>query len=321
MRKYIKAVLLSAMLIMTFLVAGCGDTYVNQVREGYTDRYPDITVGEAFDSFFQNGQWESYESARGKRIVEFRGQARYDGEPADVIINFMILEKGFRAEAMQINNETVDESVGFYLLDKIFSDYEAKRQAAKERAMIEEKTEKIIPGCDPEDYAINLQNIEVPYSECTAYERGNGGKSTGKKVYAHRDAVAVYKDTSSSEPLFYIEPGFYYEYINIYQYRASSKRHRIHVGSEFNDGYVSAGNCMLLDEDEIVGFVKVTATKAPIYEYADDDVRYILGGAEKGSCYRLVGKHYSYNYHTYYGVLLNDGTIGFFKEDDVEEVN
>ena len=48
-------------------------------------------LGELFEKYFQNPQWTTFESTKGHRIVEFNGECEYDGKPAKVKMQFIII--------------------------------------------------------------------------------------------------------------------------------------------------------------------------------------------------------------------------------------
>lgn len=51
--------------------------------------YPDQTYGEAFDDFFEDPNWDYFQSDDGRDVVEFTGGCSYRGENADIYIQFI----------------------------------------------------------------------------------------------------------------------------------------------------------------------------------------------------------------------------------------
>ena len=69
--------------------------YINIVKEGYVDGYPDVSVGDAFEDFFAEPEWNytnlEDESASGiKHSVEFTGYCNIDDELTQVTMWFVV---------------------------------------------------------------------------------------------------------------------------------------------------------------------------------------------------------------------------------------
>ena len=66
--------ILCLICFITIGSTGCGsDKYVDLVRESTMQMEPNIKIGKAFDQYFANGEWNSYETKQKDRIVEFKG--------------------------------------------------------------------------------------------------------------------------------------------------------------------------------------------------------------------------------------------------------
>lgn len=120
MRKYLKGIAVAIMLMMSVLVAGCADEHVDVVKEGYMRAYPGITVGYAFDNFFKDGTWESFESEDHQRIVEFNGGATMMNKPVDVKVQFIVEGKNFRYHTTAINDKPAPNIIALALMDTVF---------------------------------------------------------------------------------------------------------------------------------------------------------------------------------------------------------
>jgi len=70
------------------------DKYISVVKEGTLNGFPDMTVGEAFENFFDDPEWESFEDEDGRIIVEFNGGCTWGGEDANCCIQFEVDEDG-----------------------------------------------------------------------------------------------------------------------------------------------------------------------------------------------------------------------------------
>lgn len=102
--------------------------YIQFVEKGYPESYPNVTYGEAFEAFFADGEWEYFESTENQDVVEFHGTCFYDGEEAEVAIQFLLSydEQTFQVYALKINDEVQPEYVTAILLEKVFEDYQTE---------------------------------------------------------------------------------------------------------------------------------------------------------------------------------------------------
>lgn len=121
----IVACVCGVILVAIAIVYTSGSSYVNMVKNGYPEPYPDITYGEAFEAFFGECEWEYFESGDGQNVVEFRGNCMYGEERAAVTIQFLVYEdKGtFEVYTAAINGEVQPDLVYSILLLKIFESY------------------------------------------------------------------------------------------------------------------------------------------------------------------------------------------------------
>ena len=96
--------------IMTFQ-----DKYINVVRNGTFEAFPDVTVGEAFDHYFKHTKWtclendkESQPDALYKYDITFSGTCEYNGQEEEVYIWFGVDEslEYFECNGGYINSDT-----------------------------------------------------------------------------------------------------------------------------------------------------------------------------------------------------------------------
>ncbi|MBR2477148.1 MAG: hypothetical protein IKB50_03315 [Clostridia bacterium] len=133
--------LILAMLLMSATFCGCSekdtssklqgsrfDSNISMVKNGHPELIPDITYEEAYDNFFANPQWRGFEADDGSEVVEFSGECTYDGEDAEVYIQFVIEDEEsfsmYYAE-MTVGDETfeVDEQTFIELVYTPFETY------------------------------------------------------------------------------------------------------------------------------------------------------------------------------------------------------
>ncbi|TVM31605.1 hypothetical protein [Oceanidesulfovibrio marinus] len=68
-----KNLFLLLLLVQFFLLAACTVDDVEVVKNGMLNGYESTTVGKAFNASFDNPMWESFETDKGQRVVEFTG--------------------------------------------------------------------------------------------------------------------------------------------------------------------------------------------------------------------------------------------------------
>lgn len=66
-------IVLVVAMVFTLSSGGTGDKYVQMVKDGTLNGYPQMTVGEAFDGFLSNPKWESGLSDDNVRFVNVTG--------------------------------------------------------------------------------------------------------------------------------------------------------------------------------------------------------------------------------------------------------
>lgn len=92
----------SAFVVAIILVAVYVDSpSISTVKKGYFSDYPYKTVGETFKDFFGNPKWKEATSA-GYKVVEFTGDAFYQGEAATVCIEFSVDDGNFDISHMTV---------------------------------------------------------------------------------------------------------------------------------------------------------------------------------------------------------------------------
>lgn len=68
--------------------------YIEMVKSGTMQAFPEPTVGEAFEAFFSDTEWETFVSDEGLNVVEFSGGCTLFEEEATCHIQFVVSEDG-----------------------------------------------------------------------------------------------------------------------------------------------------------------------------------------------------------------------------------
>lgn len=92
------------------------DSYIAIVKEGRLQAYSEITIGEAFENFFEESSWDYFEgeTAQSKKksdIVEFRGKCIYTGEEKEIQFQFSVQEEDFYIVYLALDGVPQEETV------------------------------------------------------------------------------------------------------------------------------------------------------------------------------------------------------------------
>ena len=123
------AAVLLAIGVIAYVAVVNQDFFVNlvqpgiEVRGSYLTHYSEeVTVEEAFDNFFDNLKWSTYQQD-GYTYVVFTGSCEYLGEQADARITFQITGEQFRVEQLDINGAEQSDLLLHAMLAKIYEKY------------------------------------------------------------------------------------------------------------------------------------------------------------------------------------------------------
>ncbi|MDF2858841.1 MAG: hypothetical protein K0Q87_4692 [Neobacillus sp.] len=94
--------------------------HILTVKDGYFYEYPTTSVGDAFDDFFGDPNWEYVSSDSPFDIIRFTGSADLDGEYVDIVIDFIITEDSFEIHSSIVDGEFLTDDGIFYLVDAVF---------------------------------------------------------------------------------------------------------------------------------------------------------------------------------------------------------
>ena len=112
-------------VVILILSAIFSTDYVDVVKDGMLYYISDDeTVGEAFEDFFANPEWESFETEDGEIIVEFNGECEFYGDEADCCIQFEVDEDGeeFEVVYIDIDGESMNDFEIVSILEAIYEE-------------------------------------------------------------------------------------------------------------------------------------------------------------------------------------------------------
>lgn len=148
MTKIIELVVACILLVAAIAYAvsfsgGRGDKYVQMVRGGFLDGYPQKTVGEAFDDFLDNPKWESGVSEDGERFVNVKGGILYLNKEAELAVQFFVDEKNeaFQYNACEINGVPQNNLIFWGLLEAVYSNNPASTTGVPQNTSSENRIE------------------------------------------------------------------------------------------------------------------------------------------------------------------------------------
>ncbi|MCM1191283.1 MAG: zinc ribbon domain-containing protein [Butyrivibrio sp.] len=123
----------AAGLFLLFIVAamlGSGgekaknDKYVQMIKNGTLDDYPQKTVGDAFDDYLGSPKWESGIAEDGTRVVNVTGEIMYYDKKTDILVQFVFEdeEEGiFSYYACELNGVPQNNLFFWGLLEAIYN--------------------------------------------------------------------------------------------------------------------------------------------------------------------------------------------------------
>lgn len=101
--------------------------YINAVKNGYPNAYPDQTYGEAFESFFENPEWTYFKSTDGLDIVGFSGDYQNSFSETPVTFQFTLSEDGDTMEVTycELNGEPQSQLALAIMIAAVFEEENA----------------------------------------------------------------------------------------------------------------------------------------------------------------------------------------------------
>lgn len=118
-----KRILSLVVILLTMLAfTGCGgDKYVNIVKNGKLQAYPDKTIGEAFESKIQNVEWSSGEEGNFAYVTL---SAESDHNDSTVKIQFKVNKEteNFEINAFQLDGKDETKLALAMFLKLVYSD-------------------------------------------------------------------------------------------------------------------------------------------------------------------------------------------------------
>lgn len=115
--------------MFSFLASGHKDKYVEIVKMGILEAYPQKTVGEAFNDYLEHATWESGLSEDGQRFVNVRGEILYLDNNAEIVVQFLVDkdDETFTYNACEMDGVPQNDYFVWMLFENVYGDDSDKK--------------------------------------------------------------------------------------------------------------------------------------------------------------------------------------------------
>ena len=157
----VAVIVLVIALVTTLSSGGSGDKYIQMVKDGTLNGYPQMTVGEAFDGFLSSPKWESGLSDDNVRFVNVTGGALYNDEEVELAVQFIVDEKtgSFEYNACEVDGTPQSNLVFWGLLEAIYNGDSSPEGMASQGGS-SSMSDQIVVG-ETQSYDNEFGNMEV----------------------------------------------------------------------------------------------------------------------------------------------------------------
>ena len=94
----------------------------NKISNAYLTEYSStVTIGEAFEDFFSDPKWKSYEEGI-QEYVDFQGGCVWGEKSVTVVITFLINDDSFVIDSIQVDGEELPIILHYSLLEAVYQE-------------------------------------------------------------------------------------------------------------------------------------------------------------------------------------------------------
>lgn len=94
----------------------------SNIDQSYLSEYSQTkTIGEAFNDFFANPKWKSYEQGV-QKLVDFQGECFYDNEEVTITITFALFGDSFQIDNLKVNNKEMNPIQAKSIMEAVFKE-------------------------------------------------------------------------------------------------------------------------------------------------------------------------------------------------------
>lgn len=120
----ISGIVIAFLIVLFSLIPSQSNKYIDQVKNGTLNSHQSVTVGKAFDKFFNNTDWEYFTSENNQNIVEFTGTYNINNKKYKTLIQFEVSKNSsqFEMKYFEINGKPQNLLSWNSLLSNIYED-------------------------------------------------------------------------------------------------------------------------------------------------------------------------------------------------------
>lgn len=162
MKLIVGVILLVVFTVFALKFGGSDDKYIQMVKNGTLESYPQMTVGEAFDGYLNNPKWETGLTEDKQRFVNVKGGILYYDENAEIAVQFFVNEKdnSFQYYACEVNGLPQNDAVVLELFETIYgteaTDEQNQVEQTTPEATLEPSPAPNVPVYDVDELALRL---------------------------------------------------------------------------------------------------------------------------------------------------------------------
>lgn len=148
------------------------DEKVQSIRNGTIGEYTMVTVGEAFDNFFADETWHSFDATTGEKVVEFSGKCMYADTKVTAKIQFILSnDNSFEIGAITFNDVPQNGLIKLGLLSAIYEEYGGnKSEAENDSFTVESADNKPAETSSEKKEEVSSSTPAKPKKEISAIE-------------------------------------------------------------------------------------------------------------------------------------------------------
>ena len=174
------------LLLAMFVLGGCTGGDVSLVQDGTMNGYESTTIGKAFEASFDSPKWETFETDKGARVVQFTGKvskAMHDSYRQELMNDY-----DSREQAKGIAVHTVNTIFGPDKLEALIASYSGQGYDDPQRAAIAHAFEEVAtwkagaPVLFQWTINTNGDTFKLTYLQSEAWKYLNGNSMTMDEV-------------------------------------------------------------------------------------------------------------------------------------------
>ncbi|MBW3110251.1 DUF2628 domain-containing protein [Bacillus sp. MCCB 382] len=119
---FIAAAILIIYTIISMIVFPTNTDQISYVKDGAFYDYPSQTIGEGFEHYFDEREWEYISNDNPNDVVRFSGLVTLDSEDIPVTMDFLLTDDSFEINTVTIDEELISDEEINKFIDTIFTE-------------------------------------------------------------------------------------------------------------------------------------------------------------------------------------------------------